>query len=91
MSLNPLPFYATQLISLFLKSRISANHDKVNELSINGDILIKGIVSLFQNLFWLNFSPQKSIDYLDSVLYYYFLFYGTKEIGFIKYNALIIS
>ena len=44
--LPPLPFYATQILSPFLNSRISANPDKVVGLSANGGILIKGIVSL---------------------------------------------
>ena len=38
-----LPFYATQIISPFFNLRISAN----------GEILIKGIVSLLLNLFWV--------------------------------------
>ena len=41
-----LPFYATQIIKPFLNSMISANHDKVKELSANGEMFIKGIVSL---------------------------------------------
>ena len=42
----PLPFYATQIINIFLNSSITANHDKVDWLSANGEIFIKGIVSL---------------------------------------------
>jgi hypothetical protein len=41
-----LPFNATHLINPFLYSRISANHDKKGEISANGEILIKWIVSL---------------------------------------------
>jgi hypothetical protein len=41
-----LPLYATQMISPFCNSRISANHGKVERLSANGEIFIKGIVSL---------------------------------------------
>ena len=44
--LSNLPFYATQIINHFLNSRISANLDKVDALSANGETLIKGIVSL---------------------------------------------
>jgi hypothetical protein len=56
----PLPFYATQNVTIyigndatqkdtrFLNSRISANHDKVEELSANHEILINGIVPLLQ-------------------------------------------
>ena len=40
------PFYATQIINPFLNLRISAYHDKVERLSVNDEILIKGIVSL---------------------------------------------
>ena len=43
----PLSLYATQINNPFLNSRISANHYKVDELSANGELLIKGIVSLF--------------------------------------------
>ena len=43
---TPLPFYATQIINPLLNSRISANHNKVDEFSANGVIFIK-IVSLF--------------------------------------------
>ena len=42
----PFPFYATQIINPFHNSRILANHDKVDGLSANGEILIKEIVSL---------------------------------------------
>ena len=43
----PLSFFANQIINPFLNSRISANHKKVQGLSANGKILIKGVVSLF--------------------------------------------
>ena len=43
---TPHPFNAYQIISPFLKSRVRANHDKVERLSVNGEILIKGIVIL---------------------------------------------
>ena len=36
---NSLPFYATQIINPILNSRISANHDKVQGLLANGEIL----------------------------------------------------
>ena len=49
-----IPFYATQIISPFLNSRISANLDKVEGLLPTGEILIKGNVSLLQNLFCFN-------------------------------------
>ena len=39
------------MINPFLKSMISANHDKVEGLSANVEMPINGIVSLFQNLF----------------------------------------
>ena len=46
MSFIP-PFPAYQIINSFLNSRILSNHDKVEGLSANnGEILIKGIVSL---------------------------------------------
>ena len=41
-----IPVYATQIITPFLNSIISAKHDKVYRLSANGEILLKGIVSL---------------------------------------------
>ena len=46
------PFYATQINNPLLNSRISANHDKVDGLSVNGETLIKGFVSLLYNLFY---------------------------------------
>ena len=46
-------YYATRIINPFLKSRISGNHDKKDELSANDKILIKGIVFLLENLFCL--------------------------------------
>ena len=46
MSFTPLPFYASKIINPFLNSRILANHDKVDGLSTNGEILIKGSVYL---------------------------------------------
>ena len=46
-----LPFYITKIIALF-NSRISANHDNVDQLSTNGKILIKGVVSLLKNIFY---------------------------------------
>ena len=46
MSLIP-PFPSMQLKYLDLNSRILANHDKVDGLTVNnGEILVKGIVSL---------------------------------------------
>ena len=44
-------FNATQIINPFINSRISANYDNVEGLLANGEIIIKGIVSLFYNLF----------------------------------------
>ena len=41
-----LPFYAINMINPLLNSRISTNHDKVEGHSANGEILIKGKVSL---------------------------------------------
>jgi len=38
--------HLSQIINSFLNSRISANHDKVDGLSANGEILIKEFVSL---------------------------------------------
>ena len=40
-------FYATQMINSFLNARISANHDKADRLSANGDIHIKGNLFLY--------------------------------------------
>ena len=40
------PFYATQMINPFLDSRISDNHDKVDKLSANDEILVKDFVFL---------------------------------------------
>ena len=37
-------FYATRTITPFLNSRISANNDKVETLSVNGKILTKGMI-----------------------------------------------
>ena len=59
--LNPLPVYATQIINAFLSSRISAIHDKVQGLSANNEILIKGVVSLLNNLFYNNIFIRKMI------------------------------
>jgi hypothetical protein len=42
----PSPAYATKIINPFLNSMILANHDQVERLSANVEILIKGIVSL---------------------------------------------
>ena len=39
----PLSFYASQIIIPFLNSRTSANHDKVDGLSANGEIFIRGL------------------------------------------------
>ena len=39
-------FYAAQIINPFLNSWISANHEKVERLSANSEIIVKGIVSL---------------------------------------------
>ena len=50
MSNTHLSFHATQIITPFLNSSISAIHDKVKGLSANGEILIKVIVSLLLNL-----------------------------------------
>jgi hypothetical protein len=50
MSLISHPLYAAKIIFPFLNSRISAKHDKVDELSANGEILLKGIISLLYNL-----------------------------------------
>ena len=44
---HPSQFYATQII---LNSRISANDDKVEELSANVKILIKEIVFVLDSL-----------------------------------------
>ena len=41
-----LPFYAAQKVNPFLNSINKANHDKVERLSANGEIIITGIVSL---------------------------------------------
>ena len=48
--IQQMSFYATQIIHPFLNSRISANHDKVEGLLANGEILIKGDcnISFFQ-------------------------------------------
>ena len=40
------PFYATQIINPFINSKISTNHDKIDGLSANCEILIREIVSL---------------------------------------------
>ena len=40
------PFPAAQKINPFLNLIISANHNKVDGLSANGEIYVKGIVSL---------------------------------------------
>ena len=39
----PLPFYGTQIINHFLNSSFSANRDKVERLSADGEIFIKGL------------------------------------------------
>ena len=44
-------FNVTQIIDPFINSRISANHDNVEGLLANGEIITKWIVSLFYNLF----------------------------------------
>jgi hypothetical protein len=49
---TPLPFYAAQTFNPVLNSRISANHDKVERLSANRELLIKMIVYLLQILFY---------------------------------------
>ena len=41
-----IPFYANQIINPFLNTRIPANHNKVDGISTNGEILINRIVSL---------------------------------------------
>jgi hypothetical protein len=65
-----IPFYATQIISPFLNSRISANLDKVDGLlATTGEILIKGNFSLLQNLFSFN---------TLSIIYFYHLESPTK-------------
>ena len=63
--INLPPFYATQIIKTFQNSRISANYDKVNGLLAKGEILIKVIFSLFQNLFYLDqlFLPPVECSY----------------------------
>ena len=69
---TPLRFYTTKIISSFLNSRISANHDKVGGLSANGKILIKGVVSLLRNLFCfidLMYKMENLVDFMnDTVL-----------------------
>ena len=51
LSYLPLPFslsfLGTQIINPLLISSISPNHDKVDYFRANGEILMKGIVSLF--------------------------------------------
>ena len=64
----PLPFCATQINNPFLNSWISANHDKVEILFSNDEILIKGIVSLLYNLFC--FTNKKNIK-LETLFYNY--------------------
>ena len=49
---NRLPFYGTQIINPFLNPRISANHDKVEGHSVNNEILLTGIETLFYNIFF---------------------------------------
>ena len=39
----PLPFYATQIFSLFLDSRISANNDKVEGIQLIVKSLLRGL------------------------------------------------
>ena len=52
----PLPFYATQIINIFLKLRISANHDKGEGHSAKGEIHINGVVEskLYSKISWHN-------------------------------------
>ena len=49
--LSYLPFHLSQIIYPFLNSSISSNHNRVERLSANGEIFIKGIASLLYNLF----------------------------------------
>ena len=44
--ITPPIVYAPQIINTFLSSRMSANHDKVERLSANSEILMKAFVSL---------------------------------------------
>ena len=46
----PLSFYATQIVNPFINTRISANHDKVDELSANGVILVGDCFSSLESL-----------------------------------------
>ena len=48
---TPFHFHATQIINPFINSKISANHDKIERLSANGETLMKKIVFLLKNLF----------------------------------------
>ena len=79
------PFYATQIIHSFLNSRISANHDKVVGLSSNGEIHIKGIVSLCQYTFWmLHLCISSRIIRAYSIYYIYM----NHLLSFISHNRL---
>ena len=49
----PPSFYVTYIIIPFLNSSISANHDKVDGLTANGEILVKG---LFLSFLYCRFS-----------------------------------
>jgi hypothetical protein len=49
---SPVPSNSNDLF--FPNWRISANHDKTDGVSANGEILIKRVVSLFYNLFYHN-------------------------------------
>jgi hypothetical protein len=67
VSLMP-PFPSMQLNN----SRISANHDKEDGLSADGDIFIRGIVSLLYNLFYdvlfNSFAFQQLVNFIAVVL-----------------------
>ena len=51
----------TQIINPFLNSRITANHDKVDRLLANGDLLIKGIDYLLCDLFSLTLDQSQIV------------------------------
>ena len=48
-------------LTLFLIQGPQTNHDKMERLLAVGEIFIKGIVSLFKNLFHLQGGPKKSL------------------------------
>ena len=65
-----LPFYAIQIINLFLNSRISANHDKLERISSNGF----NCFSLVESLFF-QYSQAKKLVFLSTQENIVFLFY----------------